>query len=105
MLARPKSLWLISRPASRKLKSFPEKYSEDKSVEEAMKAYSTALTKSPADADNVKLKENKPKEKETFFDKVSNVFFYIMYAAVGVFVVAGFFMIVYSYFVKDDSDL
>jgi hypothetical protein len=76
--------------------SFPEKYNKEKSVEQAMEAYSAALVKS----NEVVLKEEK---KESACD----VMFYIMYAAVGIFVIAGFFMIVYAYFIKksEESDL
>jgi hypothetical protein len=81
--------------------SFPEKYNEEKSVEQAMEAYSAALVKS----NEVVLKEEK--KESTFMDKACDIMFYIMYVAVGIFVIAGFFMIVYAYFIKksEESDL
>lgn len=82
--------------------NFPKMYTEEKSVDEAMKAYVAALVKPATD---VKLAESK--EEATLLDKAADIMFYVMYIAVGIFVIAGFIMIVYAYFVKknEGSDL
>ena len=82
-----------------------DNYKEEQAIENAMKAYAAALNNSSENLD-VTLAHSDKNDK-TLFGKVTDVLFYCMYFAVGVFVIIGFITIVYAYFVKknDNSDL
>ena len=85
--------------------TFPaDNYKEEISIENAMKAYAAALKNKH---ENVTLSHSNEKDKDTLFGKVTDVLFYCMFSAVGVFVIIGFVSIVYAYFIKknDNSDL